>query len=143
VARIDGMPPGVSLVNAAPETPFNLGPLPGIYSIGPSAAPGLFYVKYGSDRYLPDRVVKRRIQRDIERVATGDIGALAFEGFAIFENHSPYSVVVEPRPIGDGFYAALQALQGYRDTYYAGAALQTHSSAAIWAQLEELLPSIG
>jgi hypothetical protein len=45
--------------------------------------------------------------------------------------------------IRDGFYAALQALQGHRDTYYAGAAFQTHSSAAIWAQLEELLPSIG
>jgi hypothetical protein len=142
VARIDGMPPGVSLVNALPDAPFNLGPLPGIYSIGPSAAPGLFDVKYGSDRYLPDRLVKRRIQNDIERVATDSVSGLGFEGFAIFKNHSPYSVVATPRQIGDGFYASLQALQGYRDTYYAGAAFQTHSSAAIWAHLEELLPSI-
>jgi hypothetical protein len=129
-------------VNAAPDTAFNLGPLPGIYSIGPSAAPGLFDVKYGSDRYLPDRLVKRRIQRDIERVATDSVSGLGFEGFAIFKNHSPYSVVAKPQQIGDGFYASLQALQGYRDTYYAGAAFQTHSSAAIWAHLEELLPAI-
>lgn len=142
VARIEGMPPGVSLVNAAPDTAFNLGPLPGIYSIGPSAAPGLFDIKYGSDRYLPDQLVKRRIRQDIERVATEGASGLGFEGFAIFKNHSPYSVVADPRHIADGFYASLQALQGYRDTYYAGAAFQTHSSAAIWAHLEELLPSI-
>ena len=142
VARIDGMPPGVSLVNASPDAAFNLGPLPGIYSIGPSAAPGLFDIKYGSDFYLPDRVVKRRIQRDVERVATESASGLDFKGFAIFKNHSPYALVVKPQQIREGFYAALQARQGERDTFYAGAAFQTHSSAAIWAHLEELLPAI-
>jgi hypothetical protein len=142
VARIEGMPPGVSLVNASPDAPFNLGPLPGIYSIGPSAAPGLFDVKFGSDFYLPDRLVKRRIQKDVERVATESVSGLGFQGFAIFKNHSPYSLMVKPRHIREGFYASLQALQGDRDTFYAGAAFQTHSSAAIWAHLDELLPSI-
>lgn len=142
VARIDGMPPGVQLVNAAPEAPFNLGPLPGIYSIGPSAAPGLFDIKFGSDFYLPDRLVQRRIRKDVERVATEGVSGLDFQGLAIFKNHSPYSLVVKPRQIREGFYASLQALQGDRDTFYAGAAFQTHSSAAIWAHLEELLPAL-
>ncbi|HTV19947.1 MAG TPA: FAD-dependent oxidoreductase [Polyangiaceae bacterium] len=142
VAAIGGMPIGVSLVNAAPDTPFNLGPLPGIYSIGPNAAPGLFDIKFGSDRFLSDRRVRRRIQQDIERVATRSAHDLDFQGFTIFKNHSPYSVVTTPQQIRDGFYASLQALQGYRDTFYAGAAFQTHSSAAVWAQVEELLPSI-
>jgi hypothetical protein len=139
VARINGMPPNVSLLNAAADTPFNLGALPGIYSIRPSPAPGLFDVKYASDRYLPDHLVERRIRRDVERVATETVGGLSFDGFAIFKNHSPYSVVVRPRHIQDGFYSSLQALQGYRDTYYAGAAFQTHSSAAVWAHVDELL----
>ena len=112
---------------------------PGTYSIRPSPAPGLFDVKYACDRYLPDRLVKRRIRGDVERVATENVGGLSFEGFAIFENHSPYSVAVQPRHIQDGFYGSLQALQGYRNTYYAGAAFQTHSSAAVWAHVEELL----
>jgi hypothetical protein len=142
VARIDGMPPGVSLLSAAPDTPFNLGALPGTYSIRPSPVPGLFDVKYASDRYLPDHLVRRRIRRDIERVATDNVSGLSFGGFAIFKNHSPYSVVVRPQHIQDGFYASLQALQGHRDTYYAGAAFQTHSSAAVWAQVEELLDLI-
>lgn len=83
MVEIEGMPAGVSLVNAAAEAPFNLGTLPGVYSL-----------------------------------------------------------VVSPRQIRAGFYGSLQALQGHRHTYYAGAAFQTHSSAAIWAQLEELLPAI-
>jgi hypothetical protein len=142
VAQIEGMPPGVSLVNAAPDTAYNLPPLPGIYSIGPNAAPGLFDVKYGSDGYLPDRVVKSRIEADIARVAARPINALQFGGFSIFKSHSPYSVVVSPERIRAGFYASLQGLQGYRNSYYAGAAFQTHSSAAVWAHLEELLPTL-
>jgi hypothetical protein len=136
------MPPGVSLVNAAPDTAYNLPPLPGIYSIGPNAAPGLFDVKYGSDGYLPDRVVKSRIEADIARVAARPINALQFGGFSIFKSHSPYSVVVSPERIRAGFYASLQGLQGYRNSYYAGAAFQTHSSAAVWAHLEALLPTL-
>ena len=137
VVELEGMPAGVSLVNAAQDAPFNLGTLPGIYSIGPSAAPGLFNVKYGSDHYLPDALVQRRIRADVERM-----GGLAFKRFAIFKNHSPYSLVVSPGEIRAGFYGSLQALQGHRHTHYAGAAFQTHSSAAIWAQLEELLPAL-
>ncbi len=142
VAQIAGMPPGVSLVNVAPDTPFNLAPLPGIYSIGPNAAPGLFDVKYGSEHFLPDLQVKRRIAADIARVASDQVSGLELTGFAIFKNHSPYSVVVAPERIRDGFYSSLQALQGYRQTYYAGAAFQTHSSAAVWAHVEELLPAL-
>jgi hypothetical protein len=142
VVGIDNMPAGLSLVNTAPETPFNLAPLPGIYSIGPSAAPGQFNVKYGSDSFLPDAFVKSAIQRDIERVSTGSVRRLKFKGFGIFKNHSPYSVVAAPERIRSGFYTDLQALQGRNKTYYAGAAFQTHSSAPIWAQVEELLPSL-
>jgi len=50
--------------------------------------------------------------------------------------------VASPQQIRAGFYRDLQGLQGHNHTYYAGAAFQTHSSAAIWAFLEELLPSI-
>ncbi len=142
VAQIIGMPAGVSLVNAASETPFNLAPLPGIYSIGPTAAPGLFDIKYASDAFLPDRIVKRRIAEDIRRVSTEQIGGLGFQGFAAFKSHSPYSLVASPSDIRDGFYGSLQSLQGHRDTYYAGAAFETHSSAAVWAHLEALLPTM-
>ncbi len=142
VVGVDNLPAGLSLVNTSPSTPFNLAPLPGIYSVGPSAAPGKFNVKYGSDGPIPDGLVKRAIERDIERVATSAVGALRFKGFGIFKSHSPYSVVVSPQQVRAGFYRNLQGLQGHRRTFYAGAAFQTHSSAAIWAFLEELLPTL-
>jgi len=140
VVGIAGMPPAVQLVNAAPETPFNLAPLPGMYMIGPSPAPGKFNIKYGSDAPLSDARVRESIKRDVERVKA--VGPLDFQSFGIFKNHSPYSVVASPQQIRAGFYRDLQALQGHNHTYYAGAAFQTHSSAAIWAFLEELLPSL-
>jgi hypothetical protein len=140
VVGIDGMPPALQLINAAPETPFNLPPLPGMYMIGPSAAPGQFNVKYGSDSALFDARVRQSIKRDIERISA--VGPLDFKSFGIFKNHSPYSVVAAPQQLRNGFYRDLQNLQGRNRTYYAGAAFQTHSSAAIWAFLEELLPRV-
>ena len=140
VAEIEGNLQGVSLVNAAPDTPFNLPPLPGIYSVGPSPVPGLFNVKYGSDHDLRDARVRGAISGDIERVNVSAIGPLAFGGFSIFKNHSPYMLHAATNDIRAGFYDSLESLQGRNGTFYAGAAFQTHSSAAIWAYLEELLP---
>ncbi|MEO6603758.1 MAG: FAD-dependent oxidoreductase [Polyangiaceae bacterium] len=141
VAKISGMVPGVSLVNASPDTPFNLTQSPGIYSIGPSAAPGLYNVKFGSSTPIPDPLVQLSIRAAVERVALPGI-SLDFQGFSVFKDHSPYSVVASPREIRAGFYRDLQQLQGHNRTYYAGAAFQTHNSAAIWAYLEELLPTV-
>ena len=142
VAEIEGGSPEVSLINAAPDTSFNLPPLPGIYSIGPSVVPGLFDIKYGSDRELRDDRVRRAIASDVERVNVPGMGPLSFEGYAIFKNHSPYMLHVAPDDIRAGFYESLESLQGHNATFYAGAAFQTHSSAAIWAYLEELLPRV-
>jgi hypothetical protein len=50
VVRTTGLAPDLSVVNAAAKTPQNLAPLPGIYSLSPSAVPGLTNVKYGSIR---------------------------------------------------------------------------------------------
>src|SRR5262249_48232892 len=68
VGRVTGLPPGVSLVNAAPGTFENIAPLPGIYSLSPSSAPGLTNVKYGAASLLPDQQVRAAIRADIERV---------------------------------------------------------------------------
>ena len=141
VAKLEGLPPGLSLVNAAPETPFNLAPS-GIYSIGPSAAPGLFNIKYGSSGPIFDFLVKLAIRADIARVSVPGVKSIGFNGFSIFKNHSPYLLVASPREIRAGFYRDLQNLQGRNGTFYAGAAFQTHNSAAIWAYLEELLPTL-
>jgi hypothetical protein len=50
--------------------------------------------------------------------------------------------MASPTDIRSGFYTSLQALQGRNNTFYAGAAHQTHSSASIWAYVESLLPAL-
>jgi hypothetical protein len=142
VANVSGAPPGMSFVNAAPETPYNIAPLPGIYSIGPSPTPGLMNVKYGSEQHLFDTQVRNNIRRDIERVSVPGVGPLVFNGFATFKNHSPYALMASRDDIRRGFYARLEGLQGRRNTFYASATFQTHNSAAIWAYIEELLPRL-
>jgi len=136
VVRLSGLPAGVGLDNVAPETPYNLPPLPGIYMVGPTAIPGLYNVKYGSPTPLPDAVVRREIQAGIERAG------LRFEGFATFAAHVPFELHLGPRDIAGGGYRRLNALQGRNRTYWSGAAWHSHNSARVWAGLERLLPSI-
>lgn len=137
-----GLPPDLSLVNAAAQTPFNLAPLPGIYSVSPSPVPGLTNVKFGSGRFLADAQVRAAIRSSIERVSVPGIAPIRVRRFATFKSHSPYALMASPNDIRRGFYQSLQSLQGLRRTYYAGAAFQTHSSAAIWAYIEGLLPTL-
>lgn len=142
VLRLSGLPATYTLSNAAPETPQNIAPMPGIYSIGPSPIPGLFNCKYGSTSGALDLQVRSEIKRAVERVKVPGLGKIRVEEFATFKSHSPYALMAKPSDIRAGFYDKLQALQGRNNTYYAGAAHETHSSASIWAFVENLLPSL-
>ena len=44
--------------------------------------------------------------------------------------------------IANGFYKALNSLQGRNGTFYTGAAFQTNDSSLIWSFTESLLPKI-
>jgi hypothetical protein len=142
VLRLNGLPAGYTLSNAAPETFENIAPMPGIFSIGPSPTPGLFNCKYGSTSALSDAQVRADIKRSVERVRVPGLGRIRVEDFAIFKSHSPYALMASPTDVRGGFYGRLQSLQGRNNTFYAGAAHQTHSSAAIWAYVESLLPAL-
>jgi Flavin containing amine oxidoreductase len=142
VLRLSGLPAGYTLSNAAPETSQNIAPMPGIFSIGPSRTPGLFNCKYGSTSAALDLQVKLDIKRSVERVKVPGLGKIRVEEFATFKSHSPYALMVKPSEIRSGFYARLQGLQGRNNTFYAGAAHETHSSAGIWSFVEALLPSL-
>jgi hypothetical protein len=142
VVRLSGLPAGVSLDNTAAETPYNLPPLPGFYSLSPTRIPGLYNVKYGSPVPLPIAVVRRNIRRDIERLATAGTYPVVFDDFEVFSSHTPFELRVTPRAIAAGFYRRLNALQGRNRTFYAGAAFASHNSTRIWTALEALLPTI-
>ena len=142
VVRLSGLPAGVSLSNAAAETPYHLPPLPGLYGVSPTGIPGLYNVKYGSPSPLAEAQVRRDIRTEIERVAKAGTYPVVFQDLEVFSSHTPFELHVTPGAIAGGFYRRLNALQGRNRTYYSGAAFHSHNSTRIWAGTESLLPSI-
>jgi hypothetical protein len=142
VARLSGMPAGVSLVNVGADTPYNLAPLPGFYGLTVTGVPNLWGVKYGSDGPVSDRAVRAAIVADIERLRTAGSYPVELVGLEIFKAHNPFELVVRPGDIAGGFYRRLYGLQGRNGTFYTGAAFHTHDSSLLWRFTEELLPRI-
>jgi hypothetical protein len=142
VLRLSGLPPGQSVQNVAPDTPYNIPPLPGVYSISPSPVPELWNVKYGSGRPLSDQRVRANIAADLRRMNAEGTFPVVLGDFATFKGHAPFELMVSSREIAAGFYRRLGALQGRKQTFYNGAAFQTNDSSLIWSFTELLLPQI-
>jgi len=62
--------------------------------------------------------------------------------FVAFESHTPFKLEVSAEDIQDRFYDKLYALQGYRNTWYTGAAMMSHNSGELWNFTAALLPGI-
>ncbi|KAI9741348.1 MAG: hypothetical protein M1834_003065 [Cirrosporium novae-zelandiae] len=137
-----GIPENVVLYNTAPNTTDNLPYLPGIYTIASTRIPGLETLKYGSASPIPISEVKADIVNSILRLNTvGTLNTTTPE-FAVLKAHVPFELTVPADAIADGFYKKAVALQGYRNTFWTGAAWQTHDSSLIWQYTEGLLGNI-
>lgn len=144
IVRDPGIPPIYLYQNAAADTPYNVPRFPGLYSLTPTRIPGLIDFKYGSDTVLPDAQVKSNIIADLERLhQVGTFNKTIKPEIFIYSNHSPFELNVPAKDIADGFYRKLYALQGKRQTYYTGAAFQSHDSSLIWNYTEAyVIPGI-
>ncbi|KAJ5379142.1 hypothetical protein N7509_012261 [Penicillium cosmopolitanum] len=138
-----GLPSGYRFRNANAATLSNIPKLPGPYQITETNIPGLFYIWYGSPYALEEAAVKKDITAVIRRLqkAVGANGS-PVPHFVEFKSHTPFKLVVSGDSIRDGFYRDLEELQGYRNTWYTGAAVISHSSAILWNFTETLLPQI-
>lgn len=139
VAEISGLPPFQRFGNRSASLPFNLPQLPGLYGVAPSSAPNIYNLIYGSGTFVSNRAVQRQIKRDVEQLSLVTGSSVTFNRFLLFKAHNPFALYVSPQDIQDGFYTRLNALQGQRNTFYLGAAFQTHSTLAVWSQAEELI----
>jgi hypothetical protein len=144
VVELSGLPPFATVNNVKADSdafPGGIPRLPGTFGVVPTGAPGLWSVKYGAVQLLSNATVQQNIKADIERLAvTGT--PVRLKRFATYKSHVPFSLQVSPAAIAGGFYAALNAVQGQNNTFYAGAAFQTHNSALIWAQAEDVVNSV-
>lgn len=137
-----GIPPGYTFNNAGANIPYHLPAQPGAYGIGASPIADLFNVYYGSPTFQSDDTVKDAIIDAVLKLKNDGISTVQKPNFVEFKNHSPFVLQVSADKIEDGFYNKLYGLQGYRDTWYTGAAFAAQDSSAVWNFTENLLPSI-
>lgn len=129
-----GLPVNFSSLSVGADTPFNIPTLPGVYSVSATAIEGVFDIKYGSPHGLPDYYVKQEIMAYVKNLQHNGF-AEKVNGqpeFVRFNSHTPFELTVPPEQIANGFYKDLYALQGYRNTWYTGAAFHTQDSSMLW-----------
>jgi hypothetical protein len=145
-----GLPDDLAIWNYAQGTPYNLAAFPGLYSILPSAIPGIKSVYYGSqrsDRTYPvsDVTVKAEMIAALKRlqvVNPTDFNKTEPE-IVIYSSHAPFYLQAKPEDTRLGFYERLNALQGQRSTYWSGATFRAHDSSMLWRfNEEEVLPKL-
>lgn len=129
-----GLPANFSSLSVGADTPFNIPTLPGVYMVSATAIEGVFDIKYGSPDSLPDYYVKQEIMAYVKKLQKNGF-AEKVNGqpeFVRFNSHTPFELTVPPEQIANGFYKDLYALQGYRNTWYTGAAFHTQDSSMLW-----------
>ncbi|KAL4929701.1 amine oxidase, flavin-containing superfamily [Aspergillus undulatus] len=140
VLHITGLPYGTEVLNGANETPFNVPVLPGLYILGPAAPDHDLYVAFlgGLSEPIP-KAQALQIIRD-------NVLSLQNAGYPVSEpevraygDHWPYTLHVSASDIVGGFYARLNGLQGYRDTFWTGPAFHADNTGSLWRFTERLL----
>lgn len=138
-----GLPSGFTWINANSSTAtYNIPETPADTQIIGSRVSDLFYAWYRS----PADVAQTKVESDtIETVqklqATYNL-AVTTPTILEFRSHTPYKLTVSPDAISNGFYDDLYSLQGYRNTWYTGAAFISHNCGVIWNFTQALLPEI-
>ncbi|KAL4918445.1 hypothetical protein BDW62DRAFT_65100 [Aspergillus aurantiobrunneus] len=139
VMHLPGLPAGVQFINEGTDTPYHITPIPGTYVVTPSAVEDVRVAFIGGgDRALP--------REEVEQLVVENVLALRSAGFPVsepeilaFADHYPFGLHVSAEEIVGGFYRELYGLQGYRNTFYSGAAFHEHDSGALWRFTERVL----
>ncbi|CAK4034813.1 amine oxidase [Lecanosticta acicola] len=140
-----GFPADTAIRNTDPRATYDIPAMPAMYSFAPGFS-GLHAVWYGSADYMSNEEAAEQMLLSARQVQTA-FGYQSPEGteptLLKFHDHSPYGLSVCVEAIRDGFYGRLNRLQGMRDTWWTGAAWETHSASAIWQFTErEILPHL-
>lgn len=141
-----GIPINVGVENVDPNATFGIPPMPAAYAFSPSGVSEVHAVWYGSIEPMSEEEVKANILASLSRVqhATQYKSPKGTKPEIVqFNDHSPYELTVSVDAIKNGFYNQANALQGQTNTWWTGAAWESHDSSAIWNFTEyEILPRV-
>lgn len=134
LVRNTGLPPNTTVENINTRNLYNLPTLPGLYALTHTTDDEIWDVKYGSPDELTDDYVKADVLNSLlvlQQMGIANKTVHAPE-FIRFNSHTPFALTVSPEAIKALFYNKLNALQGERNTYYTGAALESQNSGLLW-----------
>jgi NAD(P)-binding Rossmann-like domain len=134
-----GLANNTRYINAGANTTYNIPDLPAVYSISPTRAEGVYLYWYGSPTPMSQEEVDTATAATIRRLTNVTTQSM---DFIAFSSHTPFKLVVSAEEISDRFYDRWNAMQGYRNTWYTGAAINSHGSGPLWNFTQELLPQI-
>jgi hypothetical protein len=140
-----GLPTNFSSLSVGADTPYNIPKLPGIYQVTSTAIEDIFDIKYGSPYGLPANHVRKEILAYVKKLQDNGFAEKVHgePKFVRFNSHTPFELTVPPEQIANGFYRELYGLQGYRNTWYTGAAYHTQDSSMLWNFTESyVLPAL-
>lgn len=134
-----GFTKGYRYLNVGLNTTYHIPGLPGPYSINPTAVDGLFYYWYGSPFDISQRDIEAEMTAVVRRLTNSTSQT---PEYVAFDSHTPFKLEVSAEDIQNRFYDKLYDLQGYRNTWYTGAAMLSHNSGELWNFTHALLPRI-
>lgn len=119
-------------------TPYNVPVLPAAQNIWATRVPGIYWAWYSSPTELSEAQVRADTIDAIQNLAPS-----SNPNFVAYSSHTPSAVGVSVSNIRSGFYRRLQTLQGYKSTWYTGAAWISDHAGAVWNFTEyEILPNL-
>lgn len=135
------IPDGVSLVNALPNSSFNLPKPPFLNTFDFSGVPGKYRTTVVGDKGLSENDSKKLIKRALKHVNNNGTVTQTpvIEAFA---SHDKLQLWPSPEDMKAGFYKKLYALQGLRGTYYTGGAWASDYSSTLWQFTDAILPAL-
>ncbi|KAL4753225.1 hypothetical protein BDW72DRAFT_191368 [Aspergillus terricola var. indicus] len=140
ILRISGLPGnGTQFINKAPETPYNIAPVPSTYVFNPTPNRDLWKAFLGGGSAPISSKQARHIILDNALSLRAAGYPISDPDIVAFRPHVPFELYVSSEDIAEGFYRDLYGLQGYRNTFYTGAAFHTHDSGEMWKFTENLL----
>ncbi|KAJ2996854.1 hypothetical protein NUW58_g841 [Xylaria curta] len=142
VVQNTGLPDDHVYKNRATGTAFHVPTLPGGILLNPTRAPGLFYYWFSSETRLSQAEVEGAMRDSIKKLQKLVSSATTAEPeFVAFSDHYPFHLSVSSKSIRNGFYDAMYALQGYRNTWYISS-LFVIGSSQLWNNTAAMLPRI-
>lgn len=133
-----GLTPGQRYRNIKLGARFNV-PENGLYEILPTPVPGVFMYWFAYEIEQAQTAVEADAAAIVGRLENGTARAVGFPAFA---SHSPFKLQAGADDIADGFYKDFLALQGKKNTWYAGSAMLTHNSGELWNFTHYLMPEV-